>query len=157
MTHDTGDQSHIEADVVIIGAGPVGLFAVFELGLLDIRCQLIDILPKPGGQCAELYPEKPIYDIPGYPSVTGQEIVDKLMAQGEPFKPVFHFGEMVEEIEPLGTPEAPLFLVRSSFGKTLRCKAIVIAAGGGSFQPKKPPIAGIEDYEAAAVHYAVPS
>ena len=155
MTHDTGAQQPIEADVVIVGAGPVGLFAVFELGLLDIRCHLVDILPKPGGQCTELYPEKPIYDIPGYPSVTGQEIVDKLMAQGEPFKPVFHFGEMVEAIEPLGTPEAPLFLLRTSFGKSLRCKAIVIAAGGGSFQPKKPPIPGIEAYEGTSVHYAV--
>ncbi len=155
MTHDTGDHQPIETDVVIVGAGPVGLFAVFELGLLDIRCHLVDILPKPGGQCAELYPEKPIYDIPGFPSVTGQEIVDRLMAQGEPFKPVFHFGEMVESIEPLGTPEAPLFLLRTSFGKSLRCKAIVIAAGGGSFQPKKPPIAGIEVYEGTSVHYAV--
>ena len=155
MTHDTGDQQHIETDVVIVGAGPVGLFAVFELGLLDIRCHLVDILPKPGGQCAELYPEKPIYDIPGFPSVTGQEIVDRLMAQGEPFKPVFHHGEMVEAIEPLGTPEAPLFLLRTSFGKSLRCRAIVIAAGGGSFQPKKPPIPGIEAYEGTSVHYAV--
>ena len=154
MIHDSGDQ-HIEADVVIVGAGPVGLFAVFELGLLDIRCHLIDILPKPGGQCTELYPEKPIYDIPGYPSVTGQEIVDKLTTQGEPFKPVFHFGEMVEAIEALGTPETPLFIVRTSYGKSLRCKAIVIAAGGGSFQPKKPPIAGIEAYEGTSVHYAV--
>ncbi len=155
MTHDTGDHQHIDADVVIVGAGPVGLFAVFELGLLDIRCHLVDILPRPGGQCTELYPEKPIYDIPGYPSVTGQEIVDKLMAQGEPFKPVFHFGELVEAIELLGTPETPLFLVRTSYGKSLRCKAIVIAAGGGSFQPKKPPITGIEAYEGTSVHYAV--
>ena len=154
MTHETGDH-HIEADVVIVGAGPVGLFAVFELGLLDIRCHLVDILPKPGGQCTELYPEKPIYDIPGYPSVKGQEIVDKLMAQGEPFKPVFHFGEMVEAIETLGTPKAPLFLVRTSYGKSLHCRAIVIAAGGGSFQPKKPPIAEIEAYEGTSVHYAV--
>ena len=155
MTHETGDHGHIEADVVIIGAGPVGLFAVFELGLLDIRCHLVDILPKAGGQCAELYPEKPIYDIPGYPRVGGQALVDKLLEQGEPFKPVFHFGEMVEAIEPLGTPEAPLFLVRTGFGKSLRCKAIVVAAGGGSFQPKKPPIPGIEAYEGTSVLYAV--
>ena len=84
VTHETRDSTSIETDVVIVGAGPVGLFAVFELGLLDIRCHLIDILPKPGGQCAELYPEKPIYDIPGYPSVTGQGLVDKLMEQIEP-------------------------------------------------------------------------
>ena len=162
MTHEplevasdaaAGDQ--IETDVLIIGAGPVGLFAVFELGLLDIRCHLVDILPKAGGQCAELYPEKPIYDIPGFPSVTGQDLVDRLMEQIEPFKPVVHFGEMVEAIEPLGSPEAPLFRVRTSFGKVFSCKAIIIAAGGGSFQPKKPPIADIESFEGTSVHYAV--
>jgi len=86
----------ITTDVVIIGAGPIGLFAVFELGLLDIKCHLVDILSKPGGQCAELYPEKPIYDIPGYPVVTGQGLVDNLLQQIEPFHPTFHFGEMVE-------------------------------------------------------------
>ena len=90
---------NIETDVVIIGAGPVGLFAVFELGLLDIKCHLIDILPKVGGQCAELYPEKPIYDIPGFPMVTGQGLVDNLMAQIEPFHPTFHLSEMVESLE----------------------------------------------------------
>ena len=156
MTHESGHESAtIETDVVIVGAGPVGLFAVFELGLLDIKCHLVDILPKAGGQCAELYPEKPIYDIPGYPSVTGQGLVDKLMEQSEPFKPTFHYGEMVEAIESLGTPEAPLFRLMTSYGTAITCKAIVIAAGGGSFQPKKPPIAGIEAYEGTSVHYAV--
>ena len=130
---------------MIIGAGPVGLFAVFELGLLDIRCHLIDILPKPGGQCAELYPEKPIYDIPGYPSVTGQVLVDKLMEQSEPFKPTFHYGEMVEAIDASwARRRRRSFSVRTtSYGKSLiGCKAVIIAAGGGSFQPKKPPIDG---------------
>ena len=89
----------IETDVVIVGAGPAGLFAVFELGLLDIRCHLVDILPKAGGQCSELYPEKPIYDIPGYPIVTGQGLVDDLLKQIEPFHPTFHFGDMVESLE----------------------------------------------------------
>lgn len=145
----------IETDVVIIGAGPVGLFAVFELGLLDIRCHLIDILPKPGGQCAELYPEKPIYDIPGYPSISGQALVDRLMEQIEPFKPTFHFGEMVDEVAPRGTAEAPAFSVKTDAGKTFHCRAVIIAAGGGSFQPKKPPIAGIEAFEPISVHYAV--
>ena len=93
----------IETDVVIVGAGPVGLFAVFELGLLDIKAHLVDILPKVGGQCAELYPEKPIYDIPGFPIVTGQGLVDNLMAQIEPFRPTFHLSEMVEGLETLGT------------------------------------------------------
>lgn len=155
MTHESAAAQQIDTDVVIVGAGPVGLFAVFELGLLDIRCHLVDILPKAGGQCAELYPEKPIYDIPGYPSVTGQGLVDKLLEQIEPFQPTFHFGEMVEAIESLGTPEAPLFRITTSFGKVFTAKALVVAAGGGSFQPKKPPIAGIEAYEGTSVHYAV--
>jgi len=147
---------HIETDVVIIGAGPVGLFAVFELGLLDIKCHLIDILPKVGGQCAELYPEKPIYDIPGFPMVTGQGLVDNLMAQIEPFHPTFHFNEMVESLESIGTPEAPRFRVKTSENDTtFECKAVVIAAGGGSFQPKKPPIDNIEAYEGTGVFYAV--
>src|SRR3712207_5198777 len=147
---------HIETDVVIIGAGPVGLFAVFELGLLDIKCHLIDILPKVGGQCAELYPEKPIYDIPGFPMVTGQGLVDNLMSQIEPFNATFHLNEMVESLEVLGTPEAPLFRVKTSEnGTTFTCKAVIIAAGGGSFQPKKPPIENIEAYEGTGVYYAV--
>ena len=103
---------NIETDVVIIGAGPVGLFAVFELGLLDIKCHVIDILPKVGGQCAELYPEKPIYDIPGFPMVTGQALVDNLMSQIEPFHASFHLSEMVESLESIGTPEAPQGLYR---------------------------------------------
>jgi thioredoxin reductase (NADPH) len=145
----------IETDVVIVGAGPAGLFAVFELGLLDIRCHLVDILPKAGGQCSELYPEKPIYDIPGYPIVTGQGIVDHLLKQIEPFHPTFHFGDMVESLQALGTLEAPKFLVRVSGGQTFACKAVIVAAGGGSFQPKKPPIEGIDAYEGKSVFYAV--
>jgi thioredoxin reductase (NADPH) len=157
MTRDAASQAAeaVETDVVIIGADPVGLFAVFELGLLDIRCHLIDILPKAGGQCAELYPEKPIYDIPGYPSISGQTLVDRLMEQSEPFRPTFHFGEMVEAIDTTGTAEAPRFKVVTDSGKILLCKSVVVAAGGGSFQPKKPPIAGIEAYEGTSVFYAV--
>ena len=109
----------IKTDVVIVGAGPTGLFAVFELGLLDIKAHLIDILPKPGGQCAELYPEKPIYDIPGFPMVTGQGLVDNLMQQIEPFGPTFHYNEMVEGLEVLGTPQAPAFRVRTDGGKII--------------------------------------
>jgi len=142
----------IKTDVLIIGAGPVGLFAVFELGLLDMKAHLIDILDRPGGQCAELYPEKPIYDIPAIPFITGQGLVDALMAQIKPFGPTFHFGEMVETVERIGDP---LFRVRTDRGKEFEAKVVVIAAGGGSFQPKKPPMPGIEAYEGRSVHYAV--
>jgi thioredoxin reductase (NADPH) len=142
----------IKSDVVIIGAGPAGLFAVFELGLLDMKVHLVDILDKPGGQCAELYPEKPIYDIPGLPYVSGQGLVDALMEQIKPFQPEFHLGEMVETVEKIGDP---LFRVTTDAGKVFECKAVVIGAGGGSFQPKRPPIAGIEAYEDKSVFYAV--
>ena len=145
----------VKTDVVIIGAGPVGLFTVFELGLLDIKAHVVDILGKPGGQCAELYPEKPIYDIPGFPMVTGQALVDNLLEQCKPFQPQFHYGEMVQSLAVLGTPEAPLFRVTTDAETIFECKAVVIAAGGGSFQPKKPPIAGIDAFEGRSVFYAV--
>ena len=145
----------VSTDVVIVGAGPAGLFAVFELGLLDIKCHLIDILPKVGGQCAELYPEKPIYDIPAFPVVSGQELVHNLEKQIQTFGPTFHLSEMVEALETLGTPEAPRFRVRTDAGTQIECKAIVIAAGSGSFQPKKPPIPEIEAYEGKSVFYSV--
>ena len=145
----------ISTDVAIIGAGPVGLFSVFELGLLDMKCHLIDILSRPGGQCAELYPEKPIYDIPGYPIINGQELVDNLMKQIHPFGPTFHLGEMVERLESLGTAERPLFRVGTDAGTTIEAKVVIIAAGGGSFQPKKPPIPGLEAFENSSVFYSV--
>ena len=142
----------IKTDVVIIGAGPVGLFAVFELGLLDIKAHLVDILDKVGGQCAELYPEKPIYDIPGIPYITGHGLTEQLMEQIKPFKPNFHLGEMVTTMTKLGDAH---FKVATDAGKTFECKCVVIAAGGGSFQPKRPPIQGIEPYEEKSVFYAV--
>jgi len=142
----------IKTDVVIIGAGPIGLFAVFELGLLDMKCHLIDILDKIGGQCAELYPEKPIYDIPGIPFTSAQGLVDALLQQIKPFNPQFHLNEMVESVEKIGDP---LFRVKTDQGQEFECKVVVIAAGGGSFQPKRPPIPGIEPYEGKSVHYAV--
>jgi thioredoxin reductase (NADPH) len=145
----------IKTDAVIVGAGPIGLFAVFELGLLDIEAHLVDILPRPGGQCSELYPEKPIYDIPGFPIITGQQLVDNLMQQIAPFHPTFHFNEMVEGLEVLGTAAAPLFRLRTDNDKVIESKVVIIAAGGGSFQPKKPPIAGIEAFEDKSVYYAV--
>jgi len=142
----------IQTDALIIGAGPVGLFAVFELGLLDIKAHLIDILDKVGGQCAELYPEKPIYDIPGIPEISGKGLTDALMAQIKPFGPVFHLNEMVETVEKIGDP---LFRATTNAGQVFEAKVIVIAAGGGSFQPKRPPIPGIEAYESKSVYYAV--
>jgi thioredoxin reductase (NADPH) len=142
----------IKTDVVIIGAGPVGLFAVFELGLLDIKAHLIDILDKVGGQCAELYPVKPIYDIPGIPYVTGIGLCDALMEQIKPFKPTFHLSEMVTKLEKIGEP---LFRLTTDAGNIFEAKCVVIAAGGGSFQPKRPPINGIEPYEDKSVFYAV--
>src|SRR5690349_864802 len=126
----------IKTDVLIIGAGPVGLFAVFELGLLDMKAHLVDILDKVGGQCAELYPEKPIYDIPAIPKISAQGLVEALMEQIKPFSPQFHLGEMVMEIERIGDPA---FRVKTDGGKTFEARIVVIAAGGGSFQPKRPP------------------
>jgi thioredoxin reductase (NADPH) len=151
---DTGEvmtSNYQETDVVIVGAGPCGLFAVFELGLLDLKCHLIDILDRPGGQCAELYPEKPIYDIPGWPFITAQGLVDKLIEQIRPFGAEFHFGEMVTELERTETG----FRVRTDANTTIACKVVVVAAGGGSFQPKRPPIPGIEAYEGKSVFYSV--
>jgi len=145
-------EAEIVTDVVVIGAGPVGLFAVFELGLLDLKCHLVDILDRAGGQCAELYPEKPIYDIPGFPVVTGQGLVDNLMQQIAPFTPEFHFNQIVTTLEKL--PDGG-FRLTTDGGDVLRCKIVVIAAGGGSFQAKRPPVENIEAYEGKSVYYAV--
>jgi thioredoxin reductase (NADPH) len=146
----TGD-SPTQTDVVIIGAGPIGLFAVFELGLLDIKAHVIDILNRPGGQCAELYPEKPIYDIPALPIVTGQELTDRLMEQIKPFHPTFHFSQRVDKL----TRNEGGFELETDLGAKFQAKVVVIAAGGGSFTPKRPPLEGIEAYEGNSVHYAV--
>jgi thioredoxin reductase (NADPH) len=142
----------IKTDVVIIGAGPIGLFAVFELGLLDMKCHLVDILDKIGGQCAELYPEKPIYDIPGIPYTSAQGLVDALLQQIKPFNAQYHLNEMVETVDKIGDLS---FRVKTDQGKEFETKVVVIAAGGGSFQPKRPPIPGVEPYEGKSVHYAV--
>jgi thioredoxin reductase (NADPH) len=141
-----------ETDVAIIGAGPIGLFAVFELGLLDLKAHLVDILDRPGGQCTELYPEKPIYDIPGLPVVTGQELTDRLMEQVKPFQPVFHFSQMASALAKL--PDGRWSLSTDA-GTDIVAPVVVVAAGGGSFVPKRPPIAGIEAYEGKSVFYAV--
>ncbi|HEV7254446.1 MAG TPA: NAD(P)/FAD-dependent oxidoreductase [Mesorhizobium sp.] len=142
----------VQTDVLIIGAGPVGLFAVFELGLMDMKSHLVDILDRPGGQCAELYPEKPIYDIPAWPSISGQGLVDQLMEQIAPFKPTFTFNRMIAGLTRL--PDGSFRAVTDE-GEAILAKVIVIAAGGGSFQPKRPPIPGIEAYEGKSVFYSV--
>lgn len=142
----------IKTDVIIIGAGPVGLFAVFELGLLDMKAHLIDILDRPGGQCAELYPEKPIYDIPAWPVITGQALTDRLMEQIAPFNPTFHLSQMAVACEKL---DGELWQITTDTGTILQAPVVVIAAGGGSFMPKKPAIPNIEEYEATSVFYAV--
>lgn len=148
----SSDTQTIRTDAIIIGAGPVGLFAVFQLGLLDIKAHVIDILDKPGGQCIELYPEKPIYDIPALMEVTGQELSERLLQQAEPLKPTFHFSQMVTQLQRQDNGE---WLVVTDIGTRLQAPVVIIAAGGGSFQPKKPPIPSIEDYENISVFYAV--
>src|SRR5215813_8221984 len=144
-------ESVIKTDAIIIGGGPVGLFAVFELGLVDIKAHVIDILDRPGGQCTELYPEKPIYDIPGLTVVTGQELTDKLMDQIKPFSAEFHFNQRVETLE---RPDGG-FRVTTDAGTVIEAKVVVIAAGGGSFTPKRPPLPRIEEYEGKSVFYSV--
>lgn len=139
-------------DVLIVGAGPVGLFAVFQLGLLDTKCELIDILDKVGGQCAELYPDKPIYDIPGFPVVMGQELTDNLMKQAAPFNPTFHLGQLVTGFEK--RPDN-MWRIKTDHNIAIDAKVIVLAAGNGCFTPKKPPISDIEAYEKKSVFYAV--
>lgn len=142
----------IETDALIIGAGPVGLFAVFELGLLDIKAHLVDILDKPGGQCAELYPEKPIYDIPALPEVSGQGLTDRLLEQIKPFDPTFHLNERIDRLQRLDDDR---FELETDAGTVFRAKVVIIAAGGGSFTPKRPPLKDIESFENKSVFYSV--
>jgi thioredoxin reductase (NADPH) len=134
----------ITTDIAIIGAGPVGLFAIFEAGLLKMRCHLIDYLPQPGGQLSEIYPKKPIYDIPGYPTVLAQELVDNLMKQAEPFHPTFTLGERIEKLEKRDERD---FVLTTNMGTTIQAKVVVIAGGLGCFEPRKPEVAGLEKFE----------
>lgn len=142
----------IETDICIIGAGPVGLFTVFEAGLLKMRCHLVDYLPQPGGQLSEIYPRKPIYDIPGFPTVLAQELVDNLMEQAKPFDPTFTLGERVEEIN---KQEDETFILTTHKGTKIKAKIIAIAGGLGVFEPRKPAISNINDYEHKGVEYMV--
>jgi thioredoxin reductase (NADPH) len=142
----------IQADVVIIGAGPCGLFQIFELGLLGIRAHVVDSLKHPGGQCSELYPDKPIYDIPALPVCGAQELVDRLLQQAKPFNAQFHLGEEVTELKPL---EDHTFLLRTAQGTRFHARAVIIAAGLGSFQPRRLGVEGVEAFEGKHVHYKV--
>jgi thioredoxin reductase (NADPH) len=142
----------IETDIIIIGAGPVGLFTVFEAGLLKLRCHLIDSLAQPGGQCSEIYPKKPIYDIPGFPSVLAGELVDNLMEQAAPFKPGFTLGEAATDIE---KQEDGSFIVTTIKGTKHHAPIVMIAGGLGVFEPRKPPISNIIDYEDKGVEYII--
>jgi thioredoxin reductase (NADPH) len=144
-------MQNLETDIVIIGAGPVGLFAVFEAGMLKMRCHVIDALEMAGGQCTALYPEKPIYDIPGYPSIMAADLVEKLKEQAAPFHPTYHFGHRVEKV----SGACGNFTVATSAGTSITCKAIVIAAGCGAFGPNRPPMEGLEQYEGKSVFYLV--
>lgn len=134
----------ISTDIAIVGAGPVGLFAIFEAGLLKMRCHLIDYLPQIGGQLSEIYPKKPIYDIPGYPSVLAQELVDNLLKQAEPFKPGFTLGERIESLEKRGEAD---FIITTNMGTQIHSKVVVIAAGLGCFEPRKPEVSGLDRFE----------
>lgn len=142
----------IQTDIIIIGAGPVGLFTVFEAGLLKLHCHLIDSLPVPGGQCAEIYPKKPIYDIPGFPSVLAGDLVDNLMEQAAPFKPGFTLGEAAETIE---KTEDGKFVVTTVKGTKHEAPIVMIAGGLGVFEPRKPPIGNIVDFEDKGVEYII--
>ena len=142
----------IQTDIIIIGAGPTGLFAVFEAGLLKLRCHIIDALPQPGGQLAELYPKKPIFDIPGYPSVGAGELVDNLMEQIKQFEPGFTLAEQATTID---KQEDGTFIVTTNKGTQVHGKAVAIAGGLGSFEPRKPVIDNIADYEEKGVEYFV--
>ncbi|MFM9890018.1 MAG: NAD(P)/FAD-dependent oxidoreductase [Rickettsiales bacterium] len=162
-------------DVAIIGAGPVGLFAVFELGMLGIRAHVIDTLPAVGGQCTALYPEKPIYDIPGFPSVAGAELIAHLAKQAAPFSPTYHLGQQVIKLDKIeggltppshpsdatpaasgsAAPTRPQWQLTTDKGTVIQAKAVLIAAGCGAFGPNRPPLAGIEQYEGTSVHYMV--
>ena len=142
----------IKTDMLIIGAGPTGLFAVFEAGLLKLKCHLIDALPQPGGQCSEIYPKKPIYDIPGFPEVLAGDLVDNLMEQIKPFEPGFTLGERAETIETL---EDGSFVVTTNKGTQHNAPVVVIAGGLGSFEPRKPPITNIAKYEDNGVAYII--
>ncbi|WBL22084.1 NAD(P)/FAD-dependent oxidoreductase [Zunongwangia sp. HRR-M8] len=142
----------IKTDMIIVGAGPTGLFTVFEAGLLKLKCHLIDALPQPGGQCSEIYPKKPIYDIPGFPEVLAGDLVNNLMEQIKSFEPGFTLGERAETID---KQEDGSFIVTTNKGTKHHAPVVVIAGGLGSFEPRKPPIPSINEFEDKGVAYMI--
>src|SRR5690606_26669930 len=142
----------LKTDVAIIGAGPVGLFAIFECGMVGLRCHVIDALDVAGGQCSALYPEKPIYDIPGFPRISGAELVERLETQAAPFNPVFHLGQRVDQLQRLADGG---FRLVTSKGLTLEAGAVMIAAGAGAVGPNRPPLPARESHAGTAAAYYV--
>lgn len=145
-------KDYLTTDIVIVGAGPVGLFAIFEAGMLKMKCHVVDTLENVGGQCTALYPEKPIYDIPAHPAIEGQALIDQLEKQAAPFDPVYHLNQQVVGLTRLQSKE---WEVTTSIGTVIRAKAVLIAAGCGAFGPNRPPLEGLEDYEGKSVFYLV--
>lgn len=145
-------KDYLTTDIVIVGAGPVGLFAIFEAGMLKMKCHVVDTLENVGGQCTAMYPEKPIYDIPAHPAIEGQALIDQLEKQAEPFKPTYHLNQQVVGLTRLQSKE---WEVTTSTGTIIRTKAVLIAAGCGAFGPNRPPLEGLEQYEGKSVFYLV--
>ncbi len=145
-------MNNFKTDLVVIGAGPVGLFTVFEAGMLKMNCHVIDSLESIGGQCTALYPEKPIYDIPAHPSILAADLIEKLEEQAKPFSPTYHLNQRVDEITKL---EDGSFIIKTSKNNTVKCKAIIIAAGCGAFGPNRPPLDNLEKFEQNSIFYAV--
>ena len=152
MTTRAPEAEIQETDVVIVGAGPVGLFAVHQLGMLKIRAHVVDSLEEIGGQCTALYPEKPIFDIPAFPRIEAAKLIEQLEAQAAPFSPTFHLNQQVTGVS---QQEKGGYLVETATGTRIRCKAVVIAAGSGAFGPNRPPLDGLVDYEGRSVFYLV--
>jgi thioredoxin reductase (NADPH) len=145
-------EARHSTDIVIVGAGPVGLFAVFEAGMLRMRCHVVDALDEIGGQCTALYPEKPIYDIPGYPEIDAGALIDRLAGQAAPFEPVYHLGEQVTALARDGDGG---WRVTTSAGREIDCRAVIVAAGCGAFGPHRPPLENLAEYEGRSVFYMV--
>ena len=155
ITNTLKANNMIQTDIIIIGAGPVGLFTVFEAGLLKLRCHLIDSLPLPGGQCSEIYPKKPIYDIPGYPSILAGDLIDNLLEQIAPFKPTYTLGEAALSIDEIEEQGKSKFIVTTDKGTQHLAPIVMIAGGLGVFEPRKPPIENISLYEDRGVEYII--